>query len=218
MVDHQHWLDRWREDRIGFHEASVNRHLQHWFPKYAGSGGSRVFVPLCGKALDMLWIARQGFEVLGVELSEIAIEAFFEENQLDCRQSQQGPFRVYETDGIRLLQGDFFDLDAADLTGCELIYDRAALIALEAEDRPAYYDHMLAIMPTACKMLLITLDYDPAEMRGPPFSVPTEEVMRHYQNAFRIETLATENIVDKGPRWRKVGLTALEESVFGLVR
>ena len=218
MVDHQHWLDRWREDRIGFHEASVNQHLQHWFPKYAGTSGSRVFVPLCGKALDMLWMARQGFEVLGVELSEIAIEAFFEENELDYRQSRQGPFRVYETDGIRLLQGDFFDLDAADLAGCELVYDRAALIAMEAEDRPAYYDHMLAIMPPACKMLLITLDYDPAEMRGPPFSVPTEEVMRHYQDAFQITTLAMENIVDERPRWRKVGLTALEESVFGLVR
>ena len=79
MVDHQHWLDRWREDRIGFHEASVNRHLQNWFAKYSGNTGSRVFVPLCGKALDMLWIARQGFEVLGVELSEIAVEAFLDE-------------------------------------------------------------------------------------------------------------------------------------------
>ena len=218
MVDHQHWLDRWREDRIGFHEASVNRHLQNWFAKYSGNTGSRVFVPLCGKALDMLWIARQGFEVLGVELSEIAVEAFFEENELDYRQSQQGPFRVYEADGIRLLQGDFFDLDAAALSDCELVYDRAALIALEAEDRPRYYEHMLAIAPPACRMLLITLFYDPTEMRGPPFSVPTEEVMRHYQQAFTIETLAVEEIVDEGPRWRKVGLTSLQESVFGLAR
>ena len=218
MVDHQHWLDRWREDRIGFHEAGVNRHLEHWFPKLAPANARRVFVPLCGKAQDLLWLAQQGFEVIGVELSQIAVEAFFEENGLGCEQYRQGDFEVYETDGIRLLQGDFFNLDAVDLAGCGLVYDRAALIALELDDRPAYYEHMLAITASIRNMLLITLHYDQTEMRGPPFSVPDEEVLHHYGDAFTIETLSSEDIVEEGPRWRKVGLTSLQETVFSLTR
>jgi thiopurine S-methyltransferase len=218
MVDNQHWLDRWREDRIGFHEASVNGHLRDCLPRLAPPPGSKVFLPLCGKALDMLWIAEQGYDVIGVELSQIAVEAFFEENSIACQRNEYGSFKLYESPGIRLLQGDFYDLQAEQLQGCSLVYDRAALIALEQEDRPRYYHHMLSIMPPGCNMLLITLQYDQAEMRGPPFSVPTDEIMQQYQDAFSIELLTSADIVDERPRWRQVGLTALQESVFSLVR
>ena len=218
MVDNQHWLDRWSEDRIGFHEGQVNRHLHTWFAKLTQASEQRVFIPLCGKALDILWIAEQGFDVIGVELSEIAVVAFFEENKLDYQRSEEGRFQVYQAGRIRLLQGDFFDLQPSDLQGCRLVYDRAALIALEQTDRPRYYEHMLTITPPDCSMLLITLEYDQAEMRGPPFSVPTEEVVQHYQNHFTIQTLATENVIDEQPRWRKVGLSALQETVFSLAR
>jgi thiopurine S-methyltransferase len=67
-------------------------------------------------------------------------------------------------------------------------------------------------------MLLVTLEYDQAEMVGPPFSVPTEEMMRNYRDSFAIEQLHGEDIIDEQPRWRKVGLTALRESVFALAR
>jgi thiopurine S-methyltransferase len=218
MVDNQHWLDRWQEDRIGFHEASVNRHLQNWFPRFAPAPGSRVFLPLCGKAVDIHWIAQQGFEVIGVELSQIAIEAFFEENSLDFERNESDRFGVYQAANITLLQGNFFDLNKADLDNCQLAYDRAALIALEREDRPRYYDHMLSILPADCDMLLITLEYDQAEMPGPPFSVPTDEVLQRYLDAFSIQMLETSNVIDETPRWRKVGLSALQESVFSLTR
>jgi len=218
MVDHQHWLDRWKENRIGFHESSVNNHLQTWFEQLAPPPGSSVFVPLCGKAHDMCWIAQQGYQVVGIELSQIAIEAFFEENSIAFERSEGDRFTIYRSENICLLQGNFFDLRKHDLDACELVYDRAALIALESDDRPAYYDHMLSILPPGCNMLLITLEYDQAEMRGPPFSVPTDEVLQRYKHAFAIQLLKTRDIVDQGPRWRKVGLSALNESVFSLVR
>ena len=218
MVDNQHWLDRWQEDRIGFHEASVNRYLQNWFPRFAPATGSRVFMPLCGKAVDIHWIAQQGFEVIGIELSQIAIEAFFAESSLGYERTDSDRFRMYQSANITLLQGDFFDLNEADLRNCQLVYDRAALIALEHDDRPRYYDHMLSILPVSCDMLLICLEYDQAEMPGPPFSVPTDEVLQRYSNAFAIQMLETNNVIDDSPRWRKVGLGALQESVFSLTR
>lgn len=218
MVDNQHWLDRWSENRIGFHESSVNRHLRQWLPQLAPPPGSRIFMPLCGKALDIRWIAQQGYEVVGVELSQIAVEAFFEENSIAFQRSEQGRFKLYQSPGIRLLQGDFYDLQAEHLQGSSLVYDRAALIALEQEDRPRYCAHMLSILPPGCNMLLITLQYDQAEMSGPPFSVPADEVMQRYQDEFSIELLASADIVDERPRWRQVGLSALQESVFSMVR
>ncbi len=218
MVDHQHWLDRWKENRIGFHEASVNRHLQTRFAQLAPPPGSSVFVPFCGKAQDMCWIAQQGYQVIGIELSQIAIEAFFEENSIAFERADSDRFTAYRSENICLLQGDFFDLRRDDLDRCELVYDRAALIALEHDDRPRYYDHMLSIMTASCNMLLITLEYDQMEMRGPPFSVPTDEVLQRYKDAFTIRLLKVRDIIDHGPRWRKVGLTALNESVFSLVR
>lgn len=216
MVDNQHWLDRWRENRIGFHEASVNQYLKNYLPQLALPKGATVFMPLCGKALDINWLAQQGYEVIGIELSQLAVEAFFEENSLDYERVVSDRFAIYTSGKIRLLQGDFFDLRDDDLSSCDFIYDRAALIAMELADRPRYYTHMLSVIPRASSMLLITLEYDQSEMLGPPFSVPTDEVYRYYSGAFSVNLLESNEIVDERPRWRKVGLSALRESVFHL--
>ena len=152
--------------------------------------------------------------MIGIELSQLAIESFFAENSLDCERVESDRFAIYTSGNIRLLQGDFYDLRNDDLSACHFVYDRAALIAMEVTDRPRYYEHMLSIIPQASNMLLITLEYDQAEMLGPPFSVPTDEVIQNYQSAFSINLLEANDIIDERPRWRKVGLTALRESVF----
>ena len=216
MVDNQHWLDRWKENRIGFHETSVNQYLENYLPQLALPEGATVFMPLCGKALDINWLAQHGYEVIGIELSQLAVEAFFEENSLDYERVVSDRFAIYTSGKIKLLQGDFFDLRNDDLSSCDFVYDRAALIAMELADRPRYYTHMLSVIPRASSMLLITLEYDQSEMLGPPFSVPTDEVYRYYSAAFSLSLLESNEIVDERPRWRKVGLSALRESVFHL--
>jgi len=218
MVDNQHWLDRWKENRIGFHEAAVNQHLTTHLPQFNLPAAASVFLPLCGKAQDIVWLAQQGYEVIGIELSQIAIEAFFAENSLEFECFDTDRFSIYTSANISLLQGDFFDLRSQDLTACQLVYDRAALIAMELPDRPRYFEHMLSIIPTLSNMLLITLEYDQTEMLGPPFSVPTDEVYQYYADTFSINLLARNDVIDERPRWRKVGLTALSESVFRLHR
>lgn len=218
MVDNQHWLDRWRENRIGFHESDVNRHLQTFLPQLALVEGSCVFMPLCGKSHDITWLAGQGFEVIGIELSELAIEAFFEEQALAFERFDSDRFGVYEAERITLLQGDFFDLRNDDLGACNFVYDRASLIAMSPSQRPRYYRHMLSITPAISSMLLITLNYDQSEMEGPPFAVADDEVRRYYENAFSINLLHSKDAIDESPRWRKAGLSTLVESVFRLDR
>ena len=70
---HENWLERWRVGRTGWHEAGGNQGLKrHWV-----AVGRRVLVPLCGKTPDLLWLEERGNAVTGVELSEIAVQAFF---------------------------------------------------------------------------------------------------------------------------------------------
>ena len=218
MVDNQHWLDRWKENRIGFHESSVNRYLDKYLPQFSLPAGSCIFLPLCGKARDIAWIAEQGYEVIGIELSSIAIEAFFDENRLDYERFDCDRFGIYKSGNISLLQGDFFDLRNDDLGACDLVYDRAALIAMPESNRPRYCEHMLSIIPAVSSMLLITLEYDQAEMEGPPFAVLADEVERSYSGAFSINLLESNDVIDERPRWREAGMTALSEAVYRLDR
>ena len=218
MVDHQHWHDRWRDNRIGFHETAVNPHLQNYLSEFNLPAGSKIFVPLCGKAVDMAWLAEQGYEVVGIEISRVALEAFFAEQELEYTCTDTDRFRVYRSGRITLLEGDFYDLETEDIKDCAMVYDRASLIAMEAPDRPDYYRHMLSILPATCNMLLIALEYDQAEMRGPPFAVSEAEVRSRYADDFSIRLLERNSIVDERPRWRNAGLSAIDELVFRLDR
>lgn len=116
-MQREFWHERWQLNQIGFHSEEINLHLQQYWPILNIASGSRVFVPLCGKSKDMLWLLTQGNEVIGVELSQLAVEAFFTENGLSATTSQQGKFSVSEADGLRIYCGDFFDLTANDLAG-----------------------------------------------------------------------------------------------------
>ncbi len=210
------WLDRWKQNRIGFHESTVNQYLQRYLPDFNLNQGDTIFLPLCGKAHDLVWLAQQGYRVIGIELSEIAIESFFSENKLIYQQFESGRFILRKSGNICLIQGDLFDLQREDLSTCKLVYDRASLIAIDKFNRDRYCAHMLSIIAQDTAQLLITLDYNQARMSGPPFSVSEEDVRRHYGPAYSINRLEANDVLDERPRWRDQGLTALTESVFKL--
>ena len=129
------WHARWANNQIGFHLDEINPYLMRHLSRLRLQAGERILVPLCGKTLDLAWLAAQGLEVLGVELSEKAVSDFFEEHDLRPEIDQLDGFRRYRVAGITLLQGDFFALQAEHLAQCRAFYDRAALIALPPEQR-----------------------------------------------------------------------------------
>jgi thiopurine S-methyltransferase len=210
------WHERWHNKQIGFHQSEINPHLQQFWPAINSADGGRVFVPLCGKSRDMLWLRAQGREVVGIELSLSAVQAFFDENGLRVRISSNDRFSVYESDGICIYCGDFFDLAAADLAGITAVYDRASLIALPPEMRAAYADHMHGLLGPGTKTLLIAFEYPQHEMAGPPFSVHEEEVRKLYGEHCAIEVLRVVDILDQEPRFRDKGLTSLQEKIYAL--
>lgn len=208
------WLERWEQNQIGFHEEEINSHLQKFWTNLKIPSGSKIFVPLCGKSSDMLWLLSQGYQVFGVELSPLAVKSFFAENKLEARVTDCGAFQRWEMDGLSIFQGDFFDLSSENLLGCSAIYDRASLIALPVEMRQQYTQHLRKIVPALSHTLLVTLEYDQNEMQGPPFSVSEDEVQRLFASASNIECLFTEDILEQNEQFKQKGLTRLIERAY----
>lgn len=215
-MEAEFWQQRWREGRIGFHRAEVMPLLQKHWPALALPANSKVFVPLAGKSLDMIWLAAQGHRVLGVELSPLAVEHFFQENQLQA-QVHESPLGTHFVAGaIEMICGDVFAMDAAALADCKAVYDRAALIALPAEMRRRYANGPYASLPPGCRGLLITLEYPPEEKQGPPFPVDAEEVERLFSPRWQAHLLEQRDILADEPGFAAEGVTALSTSVWKL--
>ncbi len=170
------WQARWQRDQIGFHRQKVNGLLMKHWPSLQVPQGSCVFVPLCGKSLDLLWLAEQGYSVLGIELVEKAVVDFFAEQRLTPDITMQGVFKRYSAGAITVLCGDFFALRAKDLAAMDAFYDRAALVALPDALRQRYAEHLSANLPQGCTGLLMTVNYLQSQMDGPPFAVSPEQV------------------------------------------
>ncbi|AKR42180.1 thiopurine S-methyltransferase [Methylophilus sp. TWE2] len=179
-MQHDFWHQRWQNQQIGFHQGDINPFLLAHLQALGLQAGQRVFVPLCGKSLDMHWLLAQGYQVVGAELSQLAVDAFFTELKLAPEITQSGSLRHYRTEQIEILQGDFFALTQDQLGTVDAIYDRAALIALPDEMRKQYSRHLMSITQTA-PQLLISFQYDQSLVPGPPFSVSRTEVSAHYE-------------------------------------
>ncbi|SDB06574.1 thiopurine S-methyltransferase [Pseudomonas sp. NFACC23-1] len=212
-MEPEFWHKRWSSNQIGFHLLEVNPYLQRFWPQLGLVQGSRVLVPLCGKSLDLLWLAHQGYSVLGVELSEKATIDFFLEHQLEPSVSEEGVFKVFRAADIEIRCGDFFALDREDVADCTALYDRAALIALPAPMRERYAAHLQRILPNGVG-LLITLDYNQDEMPGPPFSVGNDEVQRLLGDVWRLEVLQEQDVLGESWKFLQAGVTRLDERVY----
>ncbi|WP_336331921.1 thiopurine S-methyltransferase [Pseudomonas putida] len=211
------WQQRWADNQIGFHQAQVNPYLQRHWPRLQLALGSRVLVPLCGKSLDLAWLAGQGYRVLGVELSRRAVEDFFREHGLEAEVRQQGAFEVWRGGDVELWCGDFFALRAEDIGDCAGLYDRAALIALPAQMRAGYMQLLSRLLPASCRGLLVTLDYDQSLLPGPPFSVGDEEVRQGFAG-WQVDELEAVQVIGESPKFVQAGASSLLERVYRVSR
>lgn len=217
-MDPHFWHQRWQDGRIGFHQdRPTPLMLKHW-PSLGIAPGSRVFVPLCGKALDMAWFASQGLRVLGVELSELAVRQFFDEHGLVPEVEDIGEARHFRAGDIEIVRGDAFALDPALLAGCEAVFDRAALIALPPPLRERYARELYARLPSGCRGLIVTLEYPQQEKAGPPFSVAEAEVHALFDRDWQVDALERRDILDAQPAFVEEGVTRLETVVYRIGR
>ena len=200
------WIERWAEGRIGWHKVEGSAGLK----KYWQVSDRDVLVPLCGKSVDLRWLADQGNRVVGVELSEIAVRAFFEEQGLEYT-IVDGELPIYQATGaaITIHCGDYFDLHQVR---CNAHYDRGALIALPADVRAAYVAHTNSLLTADAEQLVITLDYDDSMVSGPPFSVSDREILSYWPGLVCVDRF--DDIADAPPKFIKAGLTSMLEKVW----
>ena len=217
-MDPAFWHSRWQEGRIGFHQDRPTPLLvEHW-TSLGLAPGSRVFVPLCGKSLDMAWLASQGHRVLGVELSAMAVRPFYDEHGLAPSIEQHPAGDIYRAADVDIVRGDAFALDADTLRDCAGVFDRGALIALPPDMRRRYASELYARLPAGCRGLLVTLEYPAHEKAGPPFSVPEAEVRDLFGRDWRIDVLVRRDILDAQPAFVAEGVSSLHTVAYRLER
>lgn len=212
-----YWHHKWEINDIGFDQQQYNVLLQRYFTSLNLKKGSRIFVPLCGKSIDMLWLVQQGYEVIGVELSEKACEAFFKDNHLSVNTTQIDSFVVFQSNKITLFCGDFFELNKELLGTIDAVYDRAALIALPSDLRSQYVNHLINLIEKGSSLFLITTAYNQNSMQGPPFSVDEPEVRALFEAQFSIHQYYNQAIKAIPTHLYEKGLTHGNEQAYGMV-
>ena len=203
------WHAKWEKSEIGFHQDDVNPLLLDHFGALSLPAGSRVFVPLCGKTRDIWWLLESGYQVLGVELSRMAVDLLFAEMDLQPAISQAGPLTRFAVEDVDIYCGDILELTGRELGQIDAVYDRAALVALPAAMRQRYADHLAAITGRA-RQLLVAYEYDQSLQDGPPFAVGADEVRRlygrHYEPALLASTEVAGGLRGKCPATEHVWL------------
>lgn len=210
------WIEKWQNQQTGFHKDFTHPLLIDYIDKLNMRKGDTIFVPLCGKTLDMLWLNSQGYKVIGVEVSDVAVEQFFSENDLGFAKSQDDKFTIYRFENITIYQGDFFDLDASYTKNVKAVYDRAALIALPDGLIEKYVDTMLDLLPSKTKELLITLELQRTTTNklGPPFSVSDKKVTTLYKDYSFVNLLQVEDIIDREKSFQQLGCQYVYERIY----
>lgn len=203
------WIARWEQGRTGWHEPDGNAALKRHWPDLPED--ARVLVPLCGKSRDITWLEARGLAIVGAELSRLAIQAFFAENNLGYSTIPQGALTQYKCTerNISIYCGDYFALRCEP---CDALYDRGSLVALPANRRADYVRHTNSLLRSSAARMVITLEYDQSRVDGPPWSVSESEIRASWPDLQRVSAL--DDLENCPPKFREAGLDEITEVVW----
>lgn len=208
------WLERWERNEISFHRTSTHPALTTYWHQIAVDHHAPVFVPLCGKSRDLLWLSQYGHRVVGIEFSAKAISEFFLEWGRNPERKENSIMTCWQAKKIGIVQGDFFEYYPEK--PFQYFYDRAALVALPERMRARYLDHLAGCLAPKSSGLLVTLEYDQKRMDGPPFSVTRNELSS--KSKLNFEQLASQNVISEYPHFAERGLDELFETIYRVTK
>ena len=209
----EYWENRWITNQTGWHRSVYNDLMVKYWPELGIPTDSKVLVPLCGKSLDMLWLAEKGHAIVGIEFTRVAVERFLSENNLEHTIVKHPSYIEFSSERFTILNGNILAIPS-DLIQAEAWYDRAAMIAINPDLREDYVSQIRQQTKVGAVGLLITYSYPQEEMEGPPFSLNNGDVFQLFQDGFRVECLETIELEDEKER----GLSRINSSVFALTR
>ncbi|MBL4607481.1 MAG: thiopurine S-methyltransferase [Pseudomonadales bacterium] len=213
MMDENFWNTCWETQEIGFHMPEVNPVLLEFWSQLAIPSGEKVLVPLCGKSLDLKWLMEQGQHVVGVELSKLAVEAFFSEQSISPQVESKNGLQLYTSDQLALWCGNIFSFPESELESIQAVYDRGALVALPFGMRKSYMEKLLNGLSGSESWLLVTFEYDESLMQGPPFSIPKSEVQQYFEG-YEVCLVDKKEMIHSVPKAKKLGLSSIVQCVY----
>lgn len=192
------WQARWDANQTSWHIQDPNlflrRYLRELLPAEAQTVpgmGPRVLVPLCGKTVDMAFLARGGFRVVGVDGVKKALDEFAEEHAVTLPSGGKTmlvnlppaidpqlfhasavlisahpdePVRTQAAPPVLLVQGDFLKLgpgEAEALVPFDAAFDRGGLVAVAPADRVQYANVMAGLIAPGGRVLLVVCEHEP---------------------------------------------------------
>ena len=212
-MEKQFWIKKWIKNEIGFHQEHFNPRLTQFWNQLTSNSG-QVFVPLCGKSKDMVYLKNLGHRILGVEWSKKAIKEFEAEHKLCFETTDIDGFTVFADESYTFYCGDFFQLPASLMKNIKYVYDRAAMIALPTSLRSSYGQWICQNLSHA-KIMLLAIEFDNLNI-GPPFSLSKNEIDQTFTKNFKIENILDEKL-DINSAVHKGHISYLIERVYFLI-
>ncbi|MDX2020390.1 MAG: thiopurine S-methyltransferase [Deltaproteobacteria bacterium] len=204
------WEERWAAGQTAFHLADVNPRLAAHVESLGDKG--TVLVPLCGKTLDMTFLAARGFSVVGVEFVEDAAQAYFAEAGVIPARVERHGWVGYHHLNVMIWVADMLAVTSELVGPVDAIYDRAAVVALPETLREGYARRLAALSHPGTKLLLVTFEHDLPS--GPPFSVEPDVVQALYGDAFDVALIERVDALGDNERFKQRGGTRFHESVW----
>ncbi|XP_062582810.1 probable thiopurine S-methyltransferase [Saccostrea cucullata] len=212
------WLKAWDENDIGFHRENIDAFLSKYIDRLInGRKNIKIFIPLCGKTVDIKWLWEMGHTVIGVDLAKKALEEFFKEQNISYTVSNlaEGKGEVFTSEDkrIKLYCCDLFKFNSSCEGLMDAIWDRGSLVAIEKEDRRRYAELMKSLMAEGCQYLAETLEYDETKFGGPPRIVSEQTITDLFGDKLEITHLERKDIFT--PAFKEAwGIDSLFEHLY----
>jgi len=252
------WHGRWEELKLGWQMEEVHpivlkygdRRRQELVvnescdasSQSAGGGDDdakiRWLFPLCGKTVDMAYLAKKETtdEVVGVDGIRRALEEFSKSHpDLNMQWETTTPLSDEESfpvsherlkgDSVTLLKGDFFALTTEIAGGhFDVVLDRASMVAIDPSLRAQYVATLGRLVRPGGRILLVTVEKRTGDaqaiIKGPPYSINEVDVRRLYESQKWVESVTLLEEIDQfkakasDDRFQKDGVTSMYELYF----
>ncbi len=207
------WVERWKNKDTGFHLCDIHPDLQAYFGRLSLKESDTVFIPLCGKTLDIHFFLQAKCKIIAVEMVELAVQQLFENLQINPQVSAWKHGKCYQSKNLTVYVGNVFDLSDEQLNSVNIVYDRAAFIALPY-NLHAPYSRLIKEIANPDKQMLITVEFDASKLQGPPFLLLPDNIKQYYGNQYQIELLHQEETINNEPNFQEKGLTSLMRKTY----
>jgi thiopurine S-methyltransferase len=180
-MEKEFWQQAWEDKKIGFHQPKYNPFMVEHY-KDQNLEGKRVLIPLAGKSNDILYFLERGAHVVAIELSKIAVEEFFSENNMEYKSEVEGELERFKSDNLDFYCGDFFAYTNKSNQHFDFYFDRACIVALPFDIRSRFYNKVETLLAKHTDIFILTFAHDGPKDFGPPFYVPENELLEAYKN------------------------------------